>query len=266
MAGCCLGLLGYYLYRAASTGVGGDSFAGILVQCVYKSYASVDRHQKTGAVFTSVTDVLTRHGQRAGQSALSADFGTDKMDRHNCTDYYDILLESYVKQTVNVMEIGVKKGGSIKMWRELFSQESRIFGVDIDPAIPSFPMDANIKTMVLDSSRTLDLVRAVAGVKFDIIIDDGDHRQPWQVATFLALAKSLKPTGLYLVEDVYHCDILTRTLSTQFPAWRWAVLADKTLDTDTVGERLVAIYGPESLAPGVTRGVLEASPGAWHPS
>lgn len=54
----------------------------------------------------------------------------------------------------------MKKGGSIKMWRELFSQESRIFGVDIDPAIPSFPMDANIKTMVLDSSRTLDLVQS----------------------------------------------------------------------------------------------------------
>lgn len=56
----------------------------------------------------------------------------------------------------------MKKGGSIKMWRELFTQESRIFGVDIDPAIPSFPLDANIKTMVLDSSHSADLVRIPA--------------------------------------------------------------------------------------------------------
>lgn len=105
-AGGCLALLAllaYYVYRSASTGVGGESFAGILVQCVYKSYASVDKHQKTGEVYTSATDVLTRHGQRAGQSALSVDFGTDKMDRHNYTDYYDILLAPYLKQTVNVM-------------------------------------------------------------------------------------------------------------------------------------------------------------------
>ena len=105
---CCLCLIGllltaYYVYLSASTGVGGQSFAGILVQCVYKSYASVDSHQKTGERYSSVSDVLTKHGQRWGQSALSSDFGTDKMDRHNYTLYYDVLLKPYLDRSVNLL-------------------------------------------------------------------------------------------------------------------------------------------------------------------
>lgn len=103
---CCLialAVTAYYFYLSASTGVGGESFPGILVQCVYKSYASVDSHQKSGEIYNSASDVLTKHGQRWGQSALSSDFGTDKMDRHNYTLYYDILLAPYLDKDVNLL-------------------------------------------------------------------------------------------------------------------------------------------------------------------
>ena len=49
---------------------------------------------------------------------LSSDFATDKGSRHNFSLYYDVMLEPYVPRPVTLLEIGVKKGGSIKMWRE----------------------------------------------------------------------------------------------------------------------------------------------------
>mmetsp|Transcript_38324 Transcript_38324/g.108355 ORF Transcript_38324/g.108355 Transcript_38324/m.108355 type:complete len:82 (+) Transcript_38324:232-477(+) len=81
------------------------------------------------------------------------------------------------------------------MWRELFSLESWIFGVDIDLSVPSFPRDAGIKTLVMDTSQPGLLSQAVAGTKFDIIID-GDHRQPRQMATFWNLWPAVKPAGV----------------------------------------------------------------------
>ena len=43
------------------------------------------------------------------------------------------------------MEVGVRKGGSLKLWRELYSDNSKIWGIDIAEFVPQFPRDANIK-------------------------------------------------------------------------------------------------------------------------
>ena len=145
------------------------------------------------------------------------------------------------------------------MWRELFSRESRIFGVDIDPAVPTFPLDAGIKTMVMDTSKPGILSRAVAGTSFDIIIDDGDHRQSRQIATFKNLISALKPTGVYIVEDVYHFDSFAELLRKLYPRLKWLKLADKTMETDTVGEALVVIYPSESIAAMISEGLVSKS-------
>lgn len=145
------------------------------------------------------------------------------------------------------------------MWRELFSYKSRIFGVDIDPGIPTFPLDAGIKTMVMDTSKPGVLSRAVSGTNFDIIIDDGDHRQSRQIATFRNLVSSLKQTGVYIVEDVFHFDGFAADLRKHHPMLRWVKLADKTMETDRDGEALVIIYPPESIASHVSIGVLSES-------
>ena len=46
----------------------------------------------------------------------------DKAASHNYTAYYDVLLRPYVDlPSVRVLEVGVKMGGSMMVWCELFS-------------------------------------------------------------------------------------------------------------------------------------------------
>lgn len=229
----------------AGSGVGGAGFANVAVQCLFKSYASVERYQKSDVVYDNVSDVVTNKGRNPrGVSYFSADFATDKFDRHNYTNYYDIVLAPYFKRDISFLEVGVKKGGSLKMWRELFTPASRIFGIDIDPGIPSFPFDANIKTITLSSTAEVydDSVRnAFRGVQFDVIVDDGLHTRAGQYATFRNLYPFLKPDGVYIVEDIYHVrvdDFLMRN-----PNWTFAVHLDKSLE-----ERVMFLYPPQSIA------------------
>jgi len=89
---------------------------------------------------------------------MARHFPTDKEDKHNYTLYYDILFEPYLRKDISILEIGVKKGGSLKLWRELFSDHSYVYGIDIDPAVPTFVRDGHIKTLAMDSQET-DLVK-----------------------------------------------------------------------------------------------------------
>lgn len=250
-----LGVVLKHTIETAGSGVGGQGFANVLVQCVFKSYASVESYQKSGVVYRNVTDVLTNQGRNpGGVSYFSADFATDKQHRHNYTDYYDVVLAPYVGRDVNVLEIGVKKGGSLKLWRELFTPASRIFGIDIDPGVPSFPFDANVKTLTFsslaDAYEPEGVVRrAFRGVQFDIIIDDGLHTRSGQLSTFYNLNSFLKPTGVYIVEDIYH--VRTSSYLDVRNDWDYAVHVDKSLE-----ERLMFLYPPKSIAARTSVGLL----------
>lgn len=257
-----------HVVATAGSGVGGQGFANIMVQCVFKSYATVETYQKSDIVYANVTDVVTNRGLNpSGVTYFSSDFGTDKFDRHNYTLYYDTVLQPYFKRDINLLEIGVKKGGSLKMWRELFSPASRIVGIDVDPAIPTFPLDANIKTITLSSVAADRSVRnAFRGIQFDVIIDDGLHTRGGQLATFRNLHRFLKPTGVYIVEDIYHvrvADYLARHAN-----WEFAVHVDKSLV-----ERVMFLYPPQSVARRSDVGIVphQASananePDPWNPA
>lgn len=123
---------------------------------------------------------------------------------------------------LTTLQVGVKKGGSIKMLREYFDHKCTIIGVDVDKGCPQFPYDAHIKT-VLASSLDADSMRKAFKVKtpsfteavfdsvtdqgyegqVDVIIDDGLHRMGSVSATFWNLWPLLSPTGIYLLEDIH---------------------------------------------------------------
>lgn len=58
--------------------------------------------------------------------------------------YFDIYhrhLARFVGQKVDVLEIGIFGGGSLEMWRSYFGRQSRIYGVDINPACKAYEND-----------------------------------------------------------------------------------------------------------------------------
>ena len=116
--------------------------------------------------------------------------------------YFEIY-EKYFKKLrlkkLNILEIGVDDGGSIKIWKKYFPR-SKIVGLDIAK------MSFSIKGVDLiqgDQSDINILKKIIKKYKyFDIIIDDGSHHSKHIIKSFKYLFDSLKNDSLYIIEDL----------------------------------------------------------------
>ncbi len=70
----------------------------------------------------------------------------------------DCVTNSILKLTS--LQVGVKKGGSIKLLREYFHHKCTIIGVDVDKACPQFPHDAHIKIVLASSTDSAIMQKA----------------------------------------------------------------------------------------------------------
>ena len=61
---------------------------------------------------------------------FSADTNVHKW--HHYFDVYTRYFERYRDRPITMLEIGVFRGGSLRMWKEYFHTDSTIVGVDID--------------------------------------------------------------------------------------------------------------------------------------
>lgn len=115
---------------------------------------------------------------------------------------YDKLF-SDAPARVRFLEIGVYRGGSMKLWREFFGPEATIFGIDIDPYCSRF--DGNHGQVRIgsqdDPAFLHSVVQEMGGV--DIVLDDGSHKARHQRASFEILFPLLEQGGLYVIEDMH---------------------------------------------------------------
>jgi hypothetical protein len=214
IAAVVAGLAGLFIRSANSSR--GPAYR--FVQWFYYRYASLEQYRKSGRRYRGARDVMERNGgdrlpavvsrivpSQAGWFASRVP--TDKDSYHDYLRHYDRLLRPYMDQEgLALLEVGVKKGGSMVLWRELFPDSASIWGLDINPDVPIFPRDAGIKVLVLDSTDADEVQASLRGRRFHIIIDDGFHTPEAQLATFNALYPFLEPTGIYIIEDVEEFD------------------------------------------------------------
>lgn len=116
-------------------------------------------------------------------------------------DLYDHYLEKYRAKPIKILEIGVRKGGSLQMFKEYFPN-GQIYGLDIDPSVV-FEED-RIKIFIGDQAD-IDFLLKISDENgpFDIIIDDGGHYALQQICTFMSLFPELNDGGTYIIEDVH---------------------------------------------------------------
>lgn len=116
---------------------------------------------------------------------------------------YDRHLSRYRNKPVRLLEIGVFKGGSLQLWRKYFGPQATIFGIDIDPSCAPLGGDtAQVRIGSQDDSDFLaKVVEEMGGV--DIVIDDGSHVCPHQIASFRYLFPKLNNAGVYICEDLH---------------------------------------------------------------
>ena len=129
-------------------------------------------------------------------------YDTDKI-RLGYLDLYDPILTSWSNKEIKLLEVGVKKGGSLRLWRDYFPHGTII---GIDRKLPQrLETGERIQVFQGDQADRAFLSKVVSRTApdgFDIIIDDASHIGDLTKATFWHLFdRHLRPGGLYAIED-----------------------------------------------------------------
>lgn len=138
---------------------------------------------------TSLTDFATH-------------YGTDKA-WHGYTEYYEELFNTFRREPISILEIGVDGGESLKVWHDWFyNPETKIYGIDIqDKKLVLFPRTQLFITDATSPNAVYDITK-VSGA-FDIIIEDASHYSKDQKKLLELWFPHLKPKGIWITEDTH---------------------------------------------------------------
>jgi hypothetical protein len=170
---------------------------------------------------------------------------TDKPGNGYTRVYYEIMKE-FREEPVNIFEIGIYFGASIKMWHDFFPN-GQIFGIDngrLTPGstvIPGGYKGTGLPFLSTDDVNLLQQEALVESVKFDwlenerikafkadqrsssqlkqafeyfncsifdIILDDGQHFQEHQQKSVGIMFPNIKSGKYYIIEDVVQYETL----------------------------------------------------------
>ena len=109
------------------------------------------------------------------------DKGTVKDEGHAYTEFYNDIFEQYKNtgKKINILEIGVQTGASLKMFNMFFDYNCEIYALDIDLGKNTYHAE-NVHLYHVDQNSRQEIENFLANVnniKFDIILDDGVPRQ-----------------------------------------------------------------------------------------
>lgn len=130
----------------------------------------------------------------------------DVVKWHHYFDIYTRYFERYRDRPITMLEIGVYRGGSLRMWKEYFHADSTIVGIDVDESCRAHEIaNRNVFVRIGNQGDPAFLARVNGEFgPFDIILDDGSHKTHHQITSFGALFRpALRDGGCYMVEDVH---------------------------------------------------------------
>jgi len=140
---------------------------------------------------------------------------SDKYWRHHYEHYYEEWLKPFRDvPNFTMMEIGVQRGASLGLWAEYFTYPSKIWGMAYDTEgniqkarsklATEYSKHKGIVDLFLGDQGNITNLQETARTKgpFDIILDDGSHLPEHMVLGLFYLWGSIKPGGLYIVEDL----------------------------------------------------------------
>ncbi len=137
---------------------------------------------------------------------LADKYGSDKGAlKHDYTDIYTELFEPIRNLKLNILEMGVDSGASIRMWLDFFPN-AKIMGLDKDenPGVDDnryvhfYGSQAHSNLYEIVSSNLLDIFDSLC---FDIIIDDCSHETELTIYSYVSLRRMINKNGLYIIED-----------------------------------------------------------------
>jgi len=149
---------------------------------------------------------------------LAAIYGTNKgfpregKTWHHYTGAYHSLLSPVRDKIEVVVEVGVHRGASLRMWRDYFPN-AKVWGVDNGSGCPieeikamavscsDVPLCEEIRVNLVFGEQANEEVLAKLPTRIDLVVDDGSHAPN----DFLATLKVLFPRTnlMYIIEDVF---------------------------------------------------------------
>jgi hypothetical protein len=132
-------------------------------------------------------------------------------DKHSTHKYFELIYNDIfrpLKEKCKIfMEIGIYDGESIKLWRDYFIN-AEIVGVEYNlpyslEKLGDTPTD-RMTFINGDQSKEEDLIKLSQQYpEVDVIMDDGSHMMRDQQITLAKLFRSVKPGGIYVLEDLH---------------------------------------------------------------
>jgi hypothetical protein len=133
--------------------------------------------------------------------------GSDKYHRHHYERYYENWLRIFRhKPNMKILEIGAEAGRSLKVWSDYFRYPEKIMGLAYGAMSDGVEdRSSNLKAVSVyrgDQSKKETMDYLIAKGPWDIIIDDGSHVPSHMIFSLFSLWNSVKPGGLYIIEDL----------------------------------------------------------------
>lgn len=152
----------------------------------------------------------------------------DKGDVHTYLPIYEELMAPYRgRPGLRLLEIGVFKGQSIRMWERYFGPDATIYGIDcelqpVGGMADLRPMiaEGTHHIMILNANSKAELDQHLGDLKFDIIVEDASHALEHQLGIYANLRDRLTPDGLYVIEDIDRLDSVRQQFLTIDPSRR----------------------------------------------
>ena len=128
-------------------------------------------------------------------------------DGHSYGNTYSELLEPIRNSALNVLEIGIAHGGSIKLWHDYFPNAT-IYGLDILKYNPDWEKtkivnNSRIKLFTETNAYDINFIHNnLTSTRYDMILDDGPHTLESMIFSAKYYSNLLTEKGVLIIEDV----------------------------------------------------------------
>ncbi len=182
------------------------SFLYRIIRIENRPFMWYNRLHSTGLYHYSNNELITYMNKKIlSLSEVLKKYGSDKSsDWHNYDLIYKNIFEPIRFNNINLFEIGIFKGASLRAWKEYFPN-GNIYGADIDTNL--LINEDRIRSYYCNQEDTESIMSMLnndnlKNIEFDIMIDDGKHEFFANINFLKHAFFKLKSRGIFIIEDL----------------------------------------------------------------
>jgi hypothetical protein len=137
-----------------------------------------------------------------------ANYGTDKDIHPYVDEYYDEHFLKFRTESITLVEIGVRGGASLSLWKNYFINAKKIYGLDNLDANNNYDVPINKDWVsgdnveyIVGDAYTIEIANKIPD-SIDIFIDDGPHTVESHIKSIELYLPKMSNNGIFIIEDI----------------------------------------------------------------